>query len=339
MASPRTVPGTDWSRLPIACVEDVQDAVLGAGLDTVQLSRGPMQGSLAFATSGLMTFSSGHLTGRVSLKGPLSETMTTLGVGIQIAPGSRHWMREVETGGVGIFRPADIHEAIYLPGTIYACVTLPDAELEEIAADMGLVLDARQLGGSRISRRRLSSDRLALLQQGFVRVHTDNAQRLHDAPALGRFLLHCVIEHVAREPRPQPGWRDTSGHSRIVARARDFILAHLDSPLSISAIARASFASQSTLYRAFHDVLDETPQSFIRKLRLNRIRHDLATDEEARCSVTIVANKWGVGELGRLAGWYRELFGELPSQTRARRMSMLHEVVSSQIEKNCIAAR
>jgi AraC-like DNA-binding protein len=327
MERPQIASASSWSRLPITCVEDVQEAVLGAGLDAVQLSRGPMQGSLAFATSGLMAFSTGHLTGRVSLTGPLSETMTTLGVGIQIAPGSRHWMHEVETGGVGIFRPADIHEAIYLPGTTYACVTLPDTLLEELAADMGLVLDARQLGGSRISRRRLSSDRLAVLQRGFVDVHTAEAQRAHDAPALARVLLESVIAHVAREPRPQPGPRDMGAHSRIVARAQDFILAHLESPLSISAIARASFASQSTLYRAFHEILDETPQSFIRKLRLNRIRHDLATDDEARCTVTIVANKWGVGELGRFARWYRELFGELPSQTRARRMSTPDEIV------------
>jgi hypothetical protein len=30
-----------------------------------------------------------------------------------------------------------------------------------------------------------------------------------------------------------------------------------------------------------------------------------------------VANEWGISELGRLAGWYRELFGELPSETLA----------------------
>jgi AraC-like DNA-binding protein len=107
-------------------------------------------------------------------------------------------------------------------------------------------------------------------------------------------------------------------------------MAHLTDSISISAIARAAFASQSTLYRAFHEVLDETPQSFIRKLRLNRVRHDLATEEEARCTITILANKWGVGELGRFAGWYRELFGELPSQTRARRLAMLHDVLASQ---------
>jgi AraC-like DNA-binding protein len=339
MALPQIAPGPDWSRLPITSVEDVQEAVLGAGLDAVQLSRGPMHGSLAFATSGRMAFSTGHLTGRVSLTGALSETMTTLGVGIRIAPGSRHWMNEVETGGVGIFRAGDTHEAIYLPGTIYACVTLPDTQLEEIAADMGLVLDDAQLGGSRISRRRLSTARLATLQRAFVEVHTAGAQNHHDAAALGRFMLECLIQHVAREPRPEPGLRDMGVHSRIVARAQNYIRTHLTDSISISAIARASFASQSTLYRAFHEVLDETPQSFIRKLRLNRIRHDLATEEEARCTITILANKWGVGELGRFAGWYRELFGELPSQTRAQRVA-IHEVLAShKIEKNCIAAR
>jgi AraC-like DNA-binding protein len=338
MALPQTVPGTDWGRVAITCVEDVQEAVLGAGLDAVQLSRGPMQGSLAFATSGRMAFSTGHLTGRVSLTGALSETMTTLGIGIRIAPGSRHWMKEVQTGGVGIFRAGDVHEAIYLPGTIYACVTLPDTQLEEIAADLGLVLDAAQLGGSRISRRRLSSARFATLQRAFVQVHTAVERRRHDAAALGRLMLEGLIEHVAREPRRDPGPRDMGAHSRIVARAQSYIMANLTDSISISAIARASFASQSTLYRAFHEVLDETPQSFIRKLRLNRIRHDLATEDEARCTITLLANKWGVGELGRFAGWYRELFGELPSQTRARRMSMLHEIVSTEIEKNCIAA-
>jgi AraC-like DNA-binding protein len=296
-----------------------------------------MQGSLAFATSDRMTFSTGHLTGRVSLTGALSETMTTLGVGVRIVSGSRHWMKEVETGGVGIFRAGDTHEAIYLPGTIYACVTLPDLQLEEIAANMGLVLSTAQLGGSRISRQLLSKSRFKPIQRAFVQVHATGAQHLHDADFLGHLMLGCLLEHVAREPRRFPGQRNRSAHSRIVARAQKFIMENLTDSISISAIARASFASQSSLYRAFHEVLDETPQSFIRKLRLNRIRHDLASEAEASCTITLLANKWGVGEPGRFAGWYRELFGELPSHTRARRMAMLDDVVRSQIGKNCIS--
>jgi hypothetical protein len=56
-------------------------------------------------------------------------------------------------------------------------------------------------------------------------------------------------------------------------------------------------------------------------MRLNRIRRDLASEEEARCSITLLANKWGVSELGRFAARYRELFGELPSETRLRRLN------------------
>jgi AraC-like DNA-binding protein len=70
-------------------------------------------------------------------------------------------------------------------------------------------------------------------------------------------------------------------------------------------------------------VLDETPQSYVRKLRLHRIRRHLASDAEVLCTITVVANQWGISELGRLSGWYRDLFGELPSETRARRRPVL----------------
>jgi transcriptional regulator GlxA family with amidase domain len=57
------------------------------------------------------------------------------------------------------------------------------------------------------------------------------------------------------------------------------------------------------------------------RLRLHRIRRDLASEEEAAHSVAIIANRWGVGELGRLAGRYRVAFGESPSETRLRTLA------------------
>jgi hypothetical protein len=38
-----------WILVPIRRIEDLGDAVLGAGLEAVQLSRAPVTGSLAFA--------------------------------------------------------------------------------------------------------------------------------------------------------------------------------------------------------------------------------------------------------------------------------------------------
>lgn len=315
MDSPQIGRTQSWNLHPIACVEDVQQAVLGAGLDAMQLSQGRMAGSLTFANDGPIAVSSGYLMGRVCLTGSLSETMTTLGLGIRLPQGSRQWMNEVGTGDIGIFRPGDGHEAMYMPGSIYVAVTLPDDVLEARAAEMDLVLDRAQLGGSRISQHPLAGDSLRMLQARFRRIHMGAEHA--GATALCRVVLECLIQQVAREPRRQSSPRPT-GNTRIVTAARRFILDNLNRPLSVSAIARASFTSRSGLFRAFGEVLNDTPQSFVRKLRLHRIRRDLASDQEARWTIALMANRWGVGELGRFAGWYRELFGELPSETHRR---------------------
>ena len=113
---------TGWTRIPIASVEDLSDAVLGAGLVAIQMSvPTPVTGSLAFAAFGPdMTCTSGYIGGRVALTGPLSANMVTLGVGIVMAPGTRHGGHEVPSGSVGVFMPGDEHDALYLLGSLYA---------------------------------------------------------------------------------------------------------------------------------------------------------------------------------------------------------------------------
>ncbi|WP_230279807.1 AraC family transcriptional regulator [Croceicoccus sp. Ery15] len=306
-----------WARASIDSIEHLQDAVLGAGLEAIQLSRGRMRGSLAFASHDDITYSSGRIDGDVVLSGALSETMVTLGVGVVLAPGSRHWFREVESGGIGVFLGGDAHHAVYTPGSVYACATLPADRLEGIAAEMGLVMDNSQLGATGISPRSIPLDCLNSMQHDFALLHSGRADASGAEGFNGRGMLEAIIDMLAREPRAIPPASLHVGYGRLVARALDYIIANLDEPLSIAAIAREAGASHRTLYRAFHYVLDETPQSYIRKLRLNRIRYEIANDAEALCTITIIANRWGISELGRFSGWYRQLFGELPSQTRA----------------------
>jgi AraC-like DNA-binding protein len=316
MAANVAAPGGSWGVVPIARIEDLHDGVYGAGLEVLQMSRAPIAGSLAFAFDDDVVYSSGYIDGHVGLTGPLSETMVTLGLGLRLAPGTRHWLNEIGDHAVGVFMPGDEHEAYYTRGSLYAGATLSVDHLEAIAGGMGLVLDRRQLGGSGFSGRRMEWHRAEALRQGFEQVHRGDGAGV-DA-RLGREMLHSMIHHLAREPTLAIGPTTTRQHGVIVRRACAFIAEHLEEPLSLDAIARAAFTSHRTLQRAFADVLDETPQSYARKLRLNRIRHDLATEREARCTITLVANRWGISELGRLSGWYRDLFGELPSQTTVR---------------------
>ena len=98
-------------------------------------------------------------------------------------------------------------------------------------------------------------------------------------------------------------------------------MGHLEAPIRVEEMARAAHTSVRSLHRAFGSVLGETPASYVRRVRLHRIRHGLLTEKEALCSVTRIAYRHGVQQLGRMARFYREVFGELPSETLAHRTS------------------
>ena len=130
---------TAWQRISIGSIETLKDAVYGAGLEATQMSRGQLTGNLLFAERDGVLYSSGHIGGRVALLGPLSQECVTLGVGLDLAPGTRHWLTEVETGDMGVFGAGDEHDSLYEPGSLYATATLTYDRLEEIAARIGLV--------------------------------------------------------------------------------------------------------------------------------------------------------------------------------------------------------
>ncbi len=300
--------------------------MLGAGLEATTLSRGPVTGSLAFAESDGVLYSSGRIEGQVSLVGPLSESKVTLGVAPKLGPGSRQWLSEVTAGAVGAFLPGDDHDAIYTTGSLYATVTLDADRLEQAAALRGLLVDVKSLGGTGIHARPMPADALAPLRRHLERVHSSRTLPAPHGSAAASHLLDALIVHFAREPRPGIQPCNPQGLGRIVSRAREFIEVNLEEPLAVDAIALASHASRRTLFRAFITVLGESPSSYVRRRRLHRIRHDLITHAERTCTIALVANRWGMGELGRLSGRYRELFGELPSQTvsRGRNVTGVH---------------
>ncbi|MFK0273272.1 helix-turn-helix domain-containing protein [Ensifer sp. NPDC090286] len=307
-----------WTAIPIARIEDLKDGVYGAGLDATQMSSAPLSGNLAFTQHDGILYSSGLIHGQVALHGPLSGDHLTVGVGLGMGAGTRHWLDETRSGSVGVFHGGDEHDAFYTPGSLYATATLTIERLEELAAREGLVLDKPVLGGTGIYHRPLPAETTERLKLAFERIHRGRPAAWPGEGSVGEALLWTIIHHIAREPfcRNQQG--GAQGHARIVARARAYIFEHLEQPIAPDEIARAAYTSRRTLFRAFADILDDTPQGYVRRLRLHRIRHDLASHEERACTIALIANQWGISELGRMASWYHELFGEKPSDTLSR---------------------
>jgi len=88
--------------------------------------------------------------------------------------------------------------------------------------------------------------------------------------------------------------------------------------LTVPDLASTAGVSERTLRAAFQDYFGIGPAEFLKLRTLNLARDMLRNSDLALTTVTGVATRFGVWELGRFARDYRLLFGELPSQTLRR---------------------
>lgn len=306
-------PAPFWQRFEINQIEDLGNAVLGADLEVMQMAGSPACGSLAFAARDGVIFSTGLIGGRVSVKGLLSREAMTLGVGLRFGPGSRLWLNPVTDGDVGIVLPGESCDILLTEGSLYLAATSSEETLEKVAAREDLLLDRRSISRTGLHSKPIAERALARLRNAVARLH--DRSHTGDDDNIGGAVLRTVIEHYARSPIEGLGRVDPAGRGKIVHRAQEFIRTNLDGPIWLDAIAMAAGTSRSTLARAFREILGETPASYVRRLRLHRIRRDLIRGEGSNRPIHEIAAAWGIGEPGRMAGWYRDLFGEYPRDT------------------------
>lgn len=108
-------------------------------------------------------------------------------------------------------------------------------------------------------------------------------------------------------------WR---GHARA---ALETALDHRIQSLSITELARQTGVPERTLRTAFENCYGLSPIKYLRMYRLHQARQLLLASCPDQTTVTQIAFDLGFWELGRFAGAYRRLFGELPSKTLHRR--------------------
>lgn len=104
-----------------------------------------------------------------------------------------------------------------------------------------------------------------------------------------------------------------------VRAAEEIMHAHSDEPLSMIDLALRLGISLRSLQLAFREVHDgKSPRQVYSRIRLDRARQRLL-DASGADQVTSIALDSGFLHLGRFAMSYARAFGELPSETLARR--------------------
>lgn len=134
------------------------------------------------------------------------------------------------------------------------------------------------------------------------------------APKLEECCLEAAISLLDRSDGSAP--RDRRG-SELFRRALQVSRQEGYYP-SIGSLCEALRASPRTLEAAFRECAGISPHRFFHLQRLNRARRELARSWSEEARVTDIALGLGFTELGRFAGQYRKLFGELPSETLRR---------------------
>nr|WP_240324680.1 helix-turn-helix domain-containing protein [Trinickia diaoshuihuensis] len=104
----------------------------------------------------------------------------------------------------------------------------------------------------------------------------------------------------------------------LVMDARDYAIAHRDRPIGVPELCEQLHVSRRTLQYCFQDVAGLSPVAYLRALRLNGARRDLADAGHTAPhphTVQDIATAWGFWHFSQFSADYRRLFGVRPSDT------------------------
>jgi AraC-like DNA-binding protein len=109
-----------------------------------------------------------------------------------------------------------------------------------------------------------------------------------------------------------------AGAASAIARAVELVEERPAEPWTTIRLARAVHVSVRSLQEGFRRDLQVPPMTYLRQVRLRRVREALAQGTPDTTTVSSVASSFGFLHMSRFSAAYREAFGETPSATLRR---------------------
>lgn len=130
-------------------------------------------------------------------------------------------------------------------------------------------------------------------------------------------LIDILVSAVAisqdrHEELPRPTTR-----AYIVDKAVSFLEQHPSDPISVPELSAVVGVSVRTLRYSFEQITGVSPSEYLLAVRLGMVRRELLGGSSMK-SIYRIAHKYGFCNMSRFAHFYRQTFGELPSETSAR---------------------
>ena len=100
--------------------------------------------------------------------------------------------------------------------------------------------------------------------------------------------------------------------------AVEYVHAHASEPVTIADLSAVTGLSVRSVQESFRRVFDVSPLTYLREVRLDRVRDELLELDPQAGVIGDVARRWGFAHLGRFSASYAARFGEYPKQTLRR---------------------
>ena len=172
------------------------------------------------------------------------------------------------------------------------------------------LLDARPWGASAGALLSRSS-----IQAPAAELEALRAVLLRASSAAAVLVALTNLFEAAAGPAQRAG---SASAAYIVAACHRLVAAAGDEPPDIDTLCQRLRTSRRSLQNGFRQVADTTAVHYLRSLRLNTVRQRLLATPASELSVSQAAGDAGFEHLGHFGTRYRDLFGELPSQTFRR---------------------
>jgi AraC family ethanolamine operon transcriptional activator len=196
--------------------------------------------------------------------------------------------------------------------TIYGVVIRRDALLNA-AEQTGCQVDWVRLAGAEVMHTSAAS-RSSCLQTLFSMLAQDPGECTH-GDVCQQAVIDALLTMLDTSEVDGPVSNSFMRRQRIVAKARDHVLAHRDQAVTVPELCERLHVSRRTLQYCFEDVLDISPMQYLRLIRLNGVRRHLRDKSSSAQTVRDVASDWGFWHFSQFSSDYRKLFGHCPSES------------------------
>ena len=288
-------------------------------VDFKQLEAGPFEGEFLQYVQGNIQFMHARLDRHIEQLGNSPKGLRTFAIPAACGLHLKWCGVGLPEDSVLIFQPHRGLDCVSWNDFNVFTFSIPDARLVQLCNELGTPALPEIIDRSDIIRCRAGA--LATLRRRFA-VMTD----LLKQPADDETVQHIQKEFERTIPKMLlrilgSGPQNIQAHPHrkrdiVIPKIRDYLDASPPhTPLRIHDLCELFSVSKRTLEYAFRDHFGTTPKGYLKRRRLNQVRKILRQGPHKNIPIVDIANRCGFWHMGQLAADYRNLFGELPSET------------------------